>query len=345
MVDPSLYYAFASDNCSGMCPEALAAFNAANQDCVGSYGEDRWTQRAIELIRDFFSTDCQVFFAFNGTAANSLALSALCQPFQSVICHRDAHVQSDECGCPEFFTGGSKLLTVGGQRSRVDLSEVERIAKYERGVHFPPAKALTITQATEAGTCYDIEQMQAVGQLCRRLGLHLHVDGARFACAVAGLQADPADLTWRAGVDCLTLGGTKNGMAVGECIVFFNQELASAFDFRCKRAGQLASKMRFLSAPWVGMLEGDAYLTHARHANQAAQQLATALRQAGIEIAYPPEANAVFAKIPAEVQARMLAKGWHFYDLFGDGQARLMCSWSTTAAEIEAFVNDLRALS
>jgi threonine aldolase len=341
----SLHHAFGSDNCAGLCPEALAALQAANADCVGSYGDDRWTRRATELIVEFLDHDCRVFFVFNGTAANSLALSALCQPFQSVICHRDSHVQTDECACPEFITGGSKLLTVGGDLCRVDLDEVERVARYERGVHFPSAKALTVTQATEAGTLYDAQQMAEIGALCRQLGLRLHVDGARFANAVAALDCHPSELTWQAGVDVMTLGGTKNGMAVGECVVFFNEELADAFEYRCKRAGQLASKMRFLTAPWVGMLERGAFLEHARHANRSARELAHQLDEiAGVEVAFPPPASAVFVRFPERVSEGLQQIGWHFYDLFGNGESRLMCSWATTAAQIDAFCSDVRKL-
>ncbi len=342
----ALHYAFASDNCAGLCQEAMAALQAANADYMPSYGEDHWTQRAVQLIREFFETDCQVFFTFNGTSANSLALSALCQPYQSIICHRDSHVQTDECGCPEFVTGGSKLLTVGGAAGRVDLAEVTQIARYERGVHFPPARALTITQSTEAGTVYDVDQLNQIGETCRALDLKFHVDGARFANAIASLGCSAKEITWQAGVDCLTLGGTKNGMAVGECVVFFDANLARDFEFRCKRAGQLASKMRYLSAPWVGMLESGGYLRHAAHANASALRLANQLAAIeGVEIAFPPAANAVFAIFPAAVSQHLEACGWHFYDLFGNGQSRLMCSWATREAEIDAFCADVRAAS
>lgn len=341
MATESLHHAFGSDNCAGLCPEALESLIAANGDHVGSYGEDRWTRRATELIEAFFETECRVYFAFNGTGANSLALSAICQPFQSVICHADAHVQTDECACPELITGGAKLLTVGGSKCRVDLDAVSEIAKYERGVHFPPAKALTITQATEAGTIYSVERMREVGELCRRLDLRLHVDGARFANALAALGCAAKEITWQAGVDCMTLGGTKNGMAVGECVVFFNTALAESFEYRVKRAGQLASKMRFLSAPWVGMLEEGAFVRRAAHANQAARRLADKLAALpGVGLAEPPEANAVFVKFPEAVSDWLLQRGWHFYDLFGNGQSRLMCSWATTDAQIDAFCQD-----
>lgn len=336
--DESLKYAFASDNCAGVCPEAWEALQASNQYYVGSYGADRWTKRATQLVEDLFECRCDVFFTFNGTAANSLSLASICRSFQSVIAHRFSHIQTDECGCPEFMTGGSKILPAEGPLGIMDLQQVERLASYRRDVHFPTARAIDLTQATEYGTVYDLETLAKFNELKDRHQLKMHIDGARFANALATLQCPAKEITWKIGADCITLGGTKNGMALGECVVFFNRELATEFGSRMKQAGQLASKMRYISAPWVGMLESGAFINRARHANQAALRLAAGLSSIpGVEIAFPVQANAVFARFPVSVWQTLEQQGWHFYDLFGTGEARLMCSWATTDEEIAAF--------
>ncbi|WP_339472329.1 threonine aldolase family protein, partial [Pseudomonas sp. EL_65y_Pfl1_R83] len=212
-----------------------------------------------------FDTQCEVFFAFNGTAANSLALASLCQSYHSVICSAQAHVETDECGAPEFFSIGSKLLVARTSCGKLDPHAIRKLATSRADIHFPKPRVVTITQPTETGQVYTIEEIEALSAVCRELGLRLHMDGARFAHACATLDCAPADITWRAGVDVLCFGGTKNGMAVGEAVLFFDPALAQDFDYRCKQAGQLASKMRFLSAPWVGLLESGAWLTNAQH--------------------------------------------------------------------------------
>ncbi len=262
---------FASDNYSGICPEAWAAMEQANHGHQRAYGDDEWTHRAADGFRNLFETDCEVFFAFNGTAANSLALSSLCQSYHSVICSETAHVETDECGAPEFFSNGSKLLTARTENGKLTPESIREIALKRQDIHYPKPRVVTLTQATEVGSVYTPDEIRAISATCKELGLNLHMDGARFSNACAFLGCSPADLTWKAGVDVLCFGGTKNGMAVGEAILFFNRTLAEDFDYRCKQAGQLASKMRFLSAPWVGLLENDAWLKHARHANHCAQ--------------------------------------------------------------------------
>ena len=249
---------FASDNYSGICPEVWEALAAANRGHTPSYGEDPWTRRACNLVRDLFETDCEVFFVFNGTAANSLALASLCQSYHSILCHELAHVETDECGAPEFFSHGTKVLLVPGAGGKVDLDAVRHQVERRADIHYPKPHVLSLTQATEVGTVYSPAEVRAAGRLARRLGLRLHMDGARFANAVAELNVAPKALTWQAGVDVLCLGGTKNGGLVGEAVVFFNRALAAEFDYRCKQAGQLAPKMRFLAAPWVGALQDGA---------------------------------------------------------------------------------------
>ncbi|MFK8113346.1 MAG: low specificity L-threonine aldolase [Rubripirellula sp.] len=333
---------FASDNTSGMCPEALDAMVEANAGSAAPYGEDKWTHQAADLLRDIFEVNCDVFFTFNGTAANSLALASLCQSYHSVIAHEWAHVETDECGGPEFFSNGTKLLLVPGERGCVDTGAVAEVVGRRSDVHFPKTKVLSITQSTELGTVYDEKALDQVHETVRRFGLNLHMDGARFANAVATLGIAPKEMTWKRGVDVLCFGGTKNGMAVGDCVVFFDRELSAEFEYRCKQSGQLASKMRFLAAPWVGLLSSGAWLSNAEHANAMAQKLAAGLGQVnGVKILAPIESNAVFVDFPDQMSARLRAAGWSFYDFIGGTASRLMCSWSTTDEEIDRFLADL----
>jgi len=341
--DRPLKNMFASDNYAGICPEALAAMAEVNEGFVTSYGDDPWTAKACDALRDFFETDCQVYFVFNGTAANSLALSSLCHSYHSIICHELAHVETDECGAAEFFSNGTKLLLVPGRGGKVDLDAVRHTVQRRSDIHYPKPRALSITQSTELGTLYPVDEMQRIGELARELGLRLHVDGARFANALAGLKVSPKEISWQAGVDVLTLGGTKGGLAIGEAVVFFNLELAREFDYRCKQAGQLASKMRFLSAPWLGMLRDGALLRHAAHANACAFRLGEGLAQIpGVRLMHPVEANGVFVEMPQPCIDALFARGWYFYTFIGEGHARFMCSWATRMEDVHALLNDVR---
>ncbi len=345
MNHPPQKLSFASDNYAGICPEAWQALAEAREGFAVSYGDDAWTTKACDALRDFFETDCEVFFVFTGTAANSLALASLCHSYHSVICHETAHVETDECGASEFFSNGTKLLTVGGPHGKVDPQAVEHTVRKRSDIHYPKPKVLTITQPTELGTVYTPDEMVALHGLTRRLGLKLHVDGARFANAVAALEVAPKELTWRNGVDVLTLGGAKSGLPLGEAVVFFDRQLAFEFDYRCKQAGQLASKMRFLSAPWLGLLKDGALLRNAAHANACARQLAAALTAIpGVVLVHPVEANAVFVQLPEKAIAALRARGWVFYTFIGSGHCRFMCSWATSAADIATLTDDLRTV-
>ena len=336
---------FASDNYAGLCPEAAAALEQANAGHERSYGDDRWTGQASDLIRDVFETDCEVFFVFNGTAANSLSLASLCQSYHSILCHELAHVETDECGAPEFFSNGTKMLLVPGLNGKIDPSGVERMVKKRTDIHFPKPRVVSVTQATEVGTVYSPDELKAVWSKAKSFNLRMHMDGARFANAVASLGCAPKEITWQAGVDVLCFGGTKNGMALGEAVVFFNRELAAEFEYRCKQAGQLASKMRFLSAPWVGMLKNGAWLRHAAHANAMAARLEDALRElSGVTLLFPRQANGVFAELPRKTIDGLWAKGWMFYTFIGAGGCRFMCSWDTQPEDVDALVSDLRTL-
>lgn len=334
---------FASDNYAGVCPEAWQAMAEANPGSAPAYGDDIWTERAAEAFRALFETDCEVFFAFNGTAANSLALASLCQSYHSVICSALAHVETDECGAPEFFSNGSKLLTAATEDGKLTPAAIHALTANRRDIHFPKPRVVTITQPTETGQLYSRDEILAISAVCRDLGLSLHMDGARFANACAALGASPADLTWRAGVDVLCFGGTKNGMAVGEAILFFNRAQAEDFDYRCKQAGQLASKMRFLSAPWVRMLESGAWLRNAAHANACARHFAGRTASLpGVELVFPVCANAVFLRLPAAVADALRARGWRFYTFIGDA-ARFMFGWDADLRNVDALADDIAA--
>ena len=337
---------FASDNYSGICPEAWAALAEANQDHEISYGNDSWTQKASDLIREVFETRCEVFFVFNGTAANSLSLASLCQSYHSFLCHELAHLETSECGAPEFFANCSKVLLLRGANGKIDAADIQRTVNKRTDIHYPKPRALSITQATEVGTVYSVDELKTVTDRARHYGLRVQMDGARFANAVAALNVAPAEITWKAGVDVLCFGGTKNGIAIGEAVVFFNLEAAREFDYRCKQGGQLASKMRFLSAPWVGMLKDGAWLRHAAHGNAMAKRLEAGLRQLlDVQIGYPVESNTVFAKIPAAARDALGERGWKFYTgVITPDESRLMCSWDTTTEDVDAFVADAREL-
>ena len=340
-------HAFASDNTAGICPEAVHALQAANSGSVPSYGDDAHTIAAKRAFADLFETDCEVFFVFNGTAANALVLSALCQRHHSILCHAFSHVETDECGAPEFFTGGSKVLPIGGADAKLHPADLGPVLQRGHGVHFPKARVLSLTQSTELGTVYTVEELGALTDFARSSGLKVHVDGARFANAAAMLGErgiSPADLTWRAGVDVLSFGGTKNGLLSTEAVIFFNRELAREFDYRVKQSGQLASKMRFASAQWTAVLRDGAWLRHAAHANRQAHALSAGLRALGFALVSPTEVNGVFVEMPPGAVHALEARGWHFYKFVGDHGYRLMCSWQTQESEVAAFLADAAAV-
>ena len=342
-------FTFASDNTAGICPEAWAALAAANTGRVESYGADAWTRELNRHFGAVFGTRCEVHLVFNGTAANALAVAQLCRSHQSVICHREAHVETDECGAPEFFSGGSKVVTVPGRNGKITPADVEPALHRERGVHFQKPGALSITQATEWGTVYSPAEVRALAQQAHAHGLAVHMDGARLANAAATLTQRGfklADFTWRAGVDVLCFGGTKNGLSSSVAVVFFNRALARDFNYRVKQAGQLDSKMRFAAAQWVAMLRDGAWLRNGANANARAQQLAATIRRLpALRLVVEPEANGVFLRMPPAVADALAARGWHFYDFTGQHDYRLMCAWDTTEQDVDAFLADLRAVA
>jgi len=334
---------FASDNYAGMCPEALAYLEKANRGHTQPYGDDPWTAQACDLFREIFNSPCEVFFVFNGTAANSLALAALCQSYHSVICSRLAHIETDECGAPEFFSHGAKLLQVEGIEGKLQPDQITRAVERRTDIHYPKPKVVSVTQATELGTVYTKSELQNIQCTARTHQLKIQMDGARFANAVVSLGVTPREITVDCGVDVLCLGGSKNGLALGEAVVFFDLALAEEFAYRCKQAGQLASKMRFIAAQWLGVLQQERWLDYARHANRCAALLEEQLQQIPeVQIVSPRQSNAVFVTLPERVVTALHAQGWHFYTFIGLEEARFMCSWNTTEAAIGAFIEDLK---
>jgi threonine aldolase len=287
-----------------------------------------------------------VYFVFTGSAANALGLATVCRSYHAILCHEAAHVENDECGGPEFFTGGAKVRYLPGRDGRLTPAALESAAAKRTDLHFPKTGALSLTQSTELGTVYTPAQIKALCRVARKRGLKVHMDGARFANAVASLGVKPKEITWKAGVDMLSFGLTKNGTHAGEALVFFDQDLAGEFDWQNKQAGQLASKMRFLAAPWVGLLHDGAWLRHATHANRMARRLRYALRGIqGLRFLHPTQANAVFVDMPPALNAALHRRGWHFYTLYGDRDARLMCAWDTTEEDVDTFAADIRELA
>jgi threonine aldolase len=336
---------FASDNYAGIAPEALVAMQEANVGHTPGYGDDRWTSEAADLLRALFETDCDVYFVFNGTAANSLALAAMTRSYHSVLCHETSHVETDECGAPEFFSNGTKVLTMPGPDGKVTPSGIRHLVEKRSDIHYPKPRVVSVTQCTEQGSVYSLDELRGIGAAARTHGLAFHMDGARLANAVAALGCHPADVTWRAGVDVLCFGGTKNGMAVGEAVVFFDRTRSEEFAYRCKQAGQLASKMRFLAAPWVGMLRSGAWLARAAHANAMAARLFGRVGALpGVRIARPPQANSLFLHLPPGVADALRARGWRFYDFSAGAGSRLMCAWDTTPEDVDALADDLAAV-
>ena len=333
---------FASDNTAPVAPEIMDAIVAANAGHAPPYGADDVSAGLAPAFADLFETDVAVFPVATGTAANVLSLAMLTPPYGSIYCHANAHIEEDECGAPEFYTG-AKLVPLPGEHGRLAAADLsEKLGGLAIGFehHVQPA-AISLTQATESGTSYRPGDIAAIAEVAKRFGLGLHMDGARFANSVAFLGCAPADVTWRAGVDVLSFGATKNGGLAAEAAVFFRPELAETFKYRRKRGGHLFSKMRYLSAQLDAYVKDDLWLRYARHANALAQRLAVGLAAvAGIEIVHPVEANEVFPNVPEPIIAGLAAQGFGFHH-WGGGTSqilRLVTAFNTTTDEVDAFV-------
>ena len=333
---------FASDNNAGICPEALAAIIEANRGHAPGYGADPWTQAAHDAIRGAFETDCDIYLVFNGTAANSLALSSICRSTDAIVCSENAHINVDECGAPEFFSGGAKVITAKTPNAKLVPEQVAALGAPAHDEHGSRPRALALTQATEFGTVYTPKELRALCDVAHSRNMKVQLDGARFANAVASLDCSPADISWRAGVDVLCFGGTKNGLPFGEAIVFFDRALAEEFLRRRKQGGQLASKMRYLAAPWSAMMAGGTWLKHAAHANAMARRLSNAIEKLpGVKLIAPVEANGVFVDLPEAAIEAVRAKGWRFYNFVGATGVRFMCAWDTPAETVDRFAADI----
>lgn len=338
-----------SDNNAGLTPEALAALASANDGHAVGYGDDAWTERAIDAFRGIFGERIHVFFVATGTAANTLAVAALTEPWQRVLCHAHSHWNDDESTAPERLTT-CRTTAIHVPEAKLTPADVHRAGGSGRGdVHQPAPGVLTISNATEFGTVYTPGETRALVDAARAGSYRVHVDGARFANAVASLGCEPNELAGAAGIDALSFGGTKNGLAFGEAVVFFEQgdgsiarRAAERFPFLRKGTGHLLSKHRFASAPFAATLTDGSWLRHASHANEMARRLARGLASLGYETPFPTEANGVFVRLPETVEARLRERGHEFYPFESPrGRlARLMCAWDTAAEEVDRFLAD-----
>jgi threonine aldolase len=333
---------FASDNTSGVAPEIVAAVTAAATGYAPAYGDDETTYALDECFGSIFEHEVRVFPVISGTAANSLAISVLTPPWGLVLCQEGAHVYTDEAGAPEFFSSGARLSPLPGAAGKIDTAALVAAARRNgHGVHSSPATVLTLTQATEAGTVHTVDEVRERATIAHEHGLAVHMDGARFANAVAALDCTPAELTWQAGVDVLSFGATKNGAIGAEAVVFFDKAKVGEFERLRKRSGHLLSKMRFVSTQLRAYLTDDLWLRNARHANEMASRLSDGLAAlADVQLLVPTEANEVFVITPSGMVDHLREVGGRFHaeDLGGTAAVRLVASFSTTGAEVDAFV-------
>ncbi len=331
---------FFSDNAASVHPSVLAAMAACNSVDT-AYDGDALSKSLDGVMSDLFETEVTALWVATGTAANSLALASLCPPYGSILCHRDAHIQNDECGAPEFYTHGAKLALIEGDGAKITAEALtDKLAATPGGVHWAQPHALSITNATEYGRVYTPAEVAALGEVAKAHGFGFHMDGARFANALVTLGCSPADVTWRAGVDVLSFGFTKNGGLSTECLVYFDREKAKGVAERRKRAGHLLSKGRYLAAQVIALLQDDVWLTNARAANEGAYKLGAAC---GHRLFQPVEANEVFARMTPDDAAKLRAQGFDFYD-WAEGEVRFVVSWDQPAAEIDAFAAAIAAL-
>ena len=337
----SLRPAFHSDNVAGASPQVLAAITEAAAGSAVPYGGDELSSRVADRLADIFDCDLSVALVATGTAANCLALSSLTPPWGAVLCHADSHIHNDENTAPEFFTGGARLISVAGAESKLDPQMLSAaLARRQGDVHSPQPATVSITQITEVGSLYSLAEIQGIGEICRQAGVPLHMDGARFANALVALDCSPAAMTWQAGVTALSFGASKNGVLAAEAVVLFDTSKSDELAYRRKRSGHLFSKMRLLSAQLDAYLQDDLWLHNARHANAMAAQLATGLAAVpGVQILGKAEANMLFCQLPQPMIARLLAEGYGFYTgRWAPGVVRLVTSFATTAAEVDAFI-------
>jgi threonine aldolase len=349
---------FASDNSAGVAPRILQSITAASAGAAAAYGADDWSQRASQRLAEIFETELAAYLVATGTAANALALSALARPWEAIFCHEESHVHDDECGAPEFFAGGAKLVGIPGYAGKITPDALkETLSRYPRGLvkSCQPA-ALTLSQVTEAGTVYGLDEIRTLAAIAHEVGLSVHMDGARFANALTALGCTPAEMTWKAGIDALSFGATKNGALACEAVVFFDKRKAEAFPYLRKRGGHTVSKGRLLGAQMTAYLQDDLWLDLAKGANTAARRLFDGLvATPGVRVAWPCDANEVFLIAASERLERWRAEGAKFHDWPtraiapeaaprpGETLFRLVTSFETTDAEIDSLLALARA--
>ena len=331
---------FASDNVSAACPEVINALVEANSGIQSSYGSDDYSKKLRTILCELFETDLEVFPTVSGTATNALALSVLTPSYGKIYCHALSHINTDECGAPEFFSGGAKLVAMVGKNGKISAESLEK-SIYGRGnVHHAQPASVSVTQACESGTLYQLDEIKAISDVAHGHGLNVHMDGARFANAIVSLDTTPAAMTWQSGIDVLSLGGTKNGCLAAEAVVFFNKDLVKDFPYLHKRSGQLVSKMRFVSSQLQAYLSDDVWLRNARHANAMAERISEGFSGIpGAELAYPTESNEVFVKLSGPIMDSLKKLGYELNDEELDGSAiRFVAAWNTEAADVDALL-------
>ena len=332
---------FASDNTSGVLPEVLAAINDVNSGPAIGYGDDPYTQKLRQQMDELFNREVTTLLAYGGTGANVVGLQAMLKPWEAVICTKSSHINIDECAAPEKFLS-AKLIDLESEDAKIKPEMLQKEIEVLGIVHHAQPGAISLTQSTEYGTLYSIDELKELIDICRRSGLRVHMDGARIANATAALGLSVAEFTCDLGVDILSFGGTKNGMAYGEAIIVFDKELATAAEYIQKQSAQLPSKMRYISAQFSAMLENDLWLKHASHANMMAARLADGLELIeGVELTQNVEVNAVFLKLPA--QSKRLLQDWsYFYDWEQENEVRLMTSFETTEEDVKKMLDGVR---
>jgi len=334
---------FASDNVTSACPEVMDALIEANSGIAESYGDDEWSSKLKNKLTEVFETKVEVFLAVTGTASNALALSALAPVFGKIYCHELSHINTDECGAPELFTGGAKLNPMKSSNGRIQASELAEIIRGLGNVHVTQPSVVSITQSCETGTVYQLEEIRKISKIAPDNKMSVHMDGARFANALVSLDVSPAEMTWKSGVDVLTLGGTKNGCFAAEAIIFFKPEMVGNFPFLHKRSGQLLSKMRFISSQLNAYVSDDLWIRNARHANSMAKILSEGLNHfSNIELAYPTESNEVFVYMTSDVIDYLNNSGYDINEEELDGKAvRFVTAWNTDLKDIENLLDKL----
>lgn len=339
---------FASDNAGPVHPKVMEALQAANEGWALPYGNDAWTVRAIEKVRQVFEAPhAAVYFTATGSAANVLALATITKAYQTIFCTAEAHIEEDECNAPEFYTGGAKLSLIASDHAKMDPEALSEALANKPSVHNAQFGAVSLTQVTERGTIYTLDELQALTAIAQSAGLPVHLDGARFANAIVALNCSPAEMSWKAGIDIVSFGGTKNGLMGAEAVVIFDQKLAWEFELRRKRGGHLFSKSRYLSAQMDAYLTDDLWLDMARQANETAARLARGLQEIdGVSLVHPSHANMIFAQLPGAAHRRLHASGAQYYPEAGAGErsdtetssARLVTDWSCPKAHVDQFL-------